>query len=142
VDLRGHTGTAVITVDVELIPETAQTFSTRRPSRPAYKEATVPAVADQPEERSAIESRQEGRQSAKSEAAEKVQKSAKSEVWEKVQTLFIDNLDGSEAESTVRFALDGAEYEIDLNAENARALRNILTRYAEAARQKRALSGD
>ena len=31
---------------------------------------------------------------------------------QKVQTLFIDDLDGSEAEGTVRFGLDGAEYEI------------------------------
>jgi len=30
-------------------------------------------------------------------------------------TLFIDDIDGSEAEGTVRFALDGADYEIDLN---------------------------
>jgi Lsr2 len=36
-----------------------------------------------------------------------------------VQTLFIDDLDGSAAEGTVRFALDGTEYEIDLNAGHA-----------------------
>ena len=35
---------------------------------------------------------------------------------QKVQTLFVDDLDGSEAEGTVRFGLDGTEYEIDLNA--------------------------
>jgi hypothetical protein len=29
---------------------------------------------------------------------------------QKIQTLFIDDIDGSEAEGTVRFALDGAEY--------------------------------
>ena len=48
---------------------------------------------------------------------------------QKVQTLFIDDLDGSEAEGTVRFGLDGAEYEIDLNAEHAQALRDALARY-------------
>jgi hypothetical protein len=36
-------------------------------------------------------------------------------VAHKVQTLLIDDIDGSAAEGTVRFALDGAEYEIDLN---------------------------
>ena len=46
-----------------------------------------------------------------------------------VQTLFIDDLDGSEAEGTVRFGLDGAEYEIGLNAGHARALRDMLARY-------------
>ena len=56
-------------------------------------------------------------------------------VAQKIQTLFIDDIDGSEAEGTVRFALDGAEYEIDLNAKNAEALRKALSRYVEAARR-------
>ena len=40
---------------------------------------------------------------------------------QKVQTLFIDDIDGSAAEGTVRFGLDGTEYEIDLNAEHAQS---------------------
>ena len=35
---------------------------------------------------------------------------------QKVQTLYIDDIDGSEAAGTVRFGLDGTDYEIDLNA--------------------------
>ena len=54
---------------------------------------------------------------------------------QKVQTLFIDDLDGSAADGTVRFGLDGAEYEIDLNAEHAQALRDALARYVGAARR-------
>ena len=54
---------------------------------------------------------------------------------QKVQTLFVDDLDGSEAEGTVRFGLDGAEYEIDLNAEHAQALRNALAHYVSAGRR-------
>ena len=54
---------------------------------------------------------------------------------QKLQTLFIDDLDGSEAEGTVRFGLDGAEYEIDLNAEHAQALRDALARYVQAGRR-------
>ncbi|HEX2743650.1 MAG TPA: histone-like nucleoid-structuring protein Lsr2, partial [Streptosporangiaceae bacterium] len=42
---------------------------------------------------------------------------------QKIQTLFIDDLDGSTAEGTVRFGLDGTEYEIDLNAGHAKELR-------------------
>ena len=42
---------------------------------------------------------------------------------QKVQTLFIDDLDGSEAAGTVQFGLDGASYEIDLNSKHAEALR-------------------
>ena len=42
---------------------------------------------------------------------------------QKIQTLFIDDLDASAAEGTVRFGLDGAEYEIDLNARHAKELR-------------------
>lgn len=54
---------------------------------------------------------------------------------QKIQTLFIDDIDGSEAEGTVRFGLDGTEYEIDLNAKHADALRKVLARYVEAARR-------
>jgi hypothetical protein len=54
---------------------------------------------------------------------------------QKIQTLFVDDLDGSEAEGTIRFGLDGAEYEIDLNAEHAGALRDALARYVKAARR-------
>ncbi len=56
-------------------------------------------------------------------------------VAQKIQTLLIDDLDGSAAEDTVRFGLDGTEYEIDLNAEHARALRDALARYVNAARR-------
>jgi hypothetical protein len=56
-------------------------------------------------------------------------------VAQKIQTLFIDDLDGSEAEGTVRFGLDGSEYEIDLNAGHAQELRKALAQYIEAARR-------
>ena len=48
---------------------------------------------------------------------------------QKIQTLFIDDIDGGEAEGTVRFALDGAEYEIDLSAQHSEELRSALGRY-------------
>jgi Lsr2 len=35
---------------------------------------------------------------------------------QKAQTLFIDGLNGNEADGAVRFGLDGANYEIDLNS--------------------------
>ena len=54
---------------------------------------------------------------------------------QKIQTLFIDDLDGSAAEGTVRFGLDGTEYEIDLNEEHAKALRDALAPYVSAARR-------
>ena len=57
---------------------------------------------------------------------------------QKVQALFVDDLDGSEAEGTVRFGLDGTDYEIDLNAKNARQLRDALARYVAAGRRVRA----
>jgi hypothetical protein len=56
-------------------------------------------------------------------------------VAQKIQTLFIDDIDGTAAEGTVRFALDGTDYEIDLNAEHADELRKALARYVEAARR-------
>lgn len=54
---------------------------------------------------------------------------------QKIQTLLIDDLDGSAAEDTVRFGLDGTEYEIDLNARHARQLRDAPARYVNAARR-------
>ncbi len=54
---------------------------------------------------------------------------------QKIQTLFIDDLDGSEADGTVRFGLDGTDYEIDLNAAHAQELRDALARYVTAARR-------
>ncbi|MBV9095620.1 MAG: Lsr2 family protein [Streptosporangiaceae bacterium] len=54
---------------------------------------------------------------------------------QKIQTLFIDDIDGSPAEGTVRFALDGTDYEIDLNAAHAGELRKVLTKYIDAARR-------
>ena len=54
---------------------------------------------------------------------------------QKVQTLFVDDIDGSDAEGTVRFGLDGTDYEIDLNAKNAQALRDALARYVSAGRR-------
>ena len=54
---------------------------------------------------------------------------------QKIQTLFIDDIDGSEAEGTVRFALDGAEYEIDLSTKHDEELRAALGTYVTHARK-------
>lgn len=54
---------------------------------------------------------------------------------QRVQTLLIDDLDGGQAEGTVRFGLDGADYEIDLSGEHAEALRKALEPYVNAARR-------
>jgi hypothetical protein len=47
----------------------------------------------------------------------------------------VDDLDGTEADRTVPFALDGVEYEIDLNDGNAEKLRDIFAPYVGAARR-------
>jgi hypothetical protein len=54
---------------------------------------------------------------------------------QKIQMLFIDDIDGGEAEGTVRFALDGAEYEIDLSAKHSEELHNSLTGFIAHARK-------
>ena len=54
---------------------------------------------------------------------------------QKIQTLFIDDIDGGAAEGTVRFALDGTEYEIDLNAKHSEELRSALGKYVANARK-------
>ncbi|MFT4287801.1 histone-like nucleoid-structuring protein Lsr2 [Nocardioides sp.] len=48
---------------------------------------------------------------------------------QKVQIILEDDLDGSAATETVSFGLDGASYEIDLNATHAAELREALAAY-------------
>jgi hypothetical protein len=47
----------------------------------------------------------------------------------------VDDLDGGKADETVTFALDGAEFEIDLSAENAARLRDVLAEFVGHARR-------
>ena len=54
---------------------------------------------------------------------------------QKIQTLFVDDIDGSDAEGTVRFGLDGTEYEIDLSAAHGSALRESMEKYIANARK-------
>ncbi|PPF46346.1 Lsr2 family protein [Rathayibacter sp. AY1F6] len=52
----------------------------------------------------------------------------------------IDDLDGTPIEGdggTVNFSIDGANYEIDLSAENADALRAVFEKYIDAGRRVR-----
>jgi hypothetical protein len=56
---------------------------------------------------------------------------------QKVLVQFVDDLDGSVGEdvSTVSFALDGVNYEIDLREVNANKLRNSLQDFVDSARR-------
>ena len=54
---------------------------------------------------------------------------------QRIQTTFIDDLDGGEAEGTIRFGLDGTGYEIDLSAAHDDALRKALSTYVAHARK-------
>jgi hypothetical protein len=47
----------------------------------------------------------------------------------------IDDLDSGEADETVRFGLDGVQYEIDLSSKNAGKLRQALGPYVNAGRK-------
>jgi hypothetical protein len=46
-----------------------------------------------------------------------------------------DDIDGSDAEGTVEFSLDGVSYEIDLSKSNAAKLRDALAGYVSHARR-------
>lgn len=54
---------------------------------------------------------------------------------QKIQTLFVDDIDGSAAEGTVRFGLDGADYEIDLSVTHSEELHKALAPYIAHARK-------
>src|SRR5918911_1159169 len=53
----------------------------------------------------------------------------------KVEVHLIDDLDGSTAEESVKFSLDGISYEIDLNKKNAAKLRSRLAPYVNAGQK-------
>jgi hypothetical protein len=46
-----------------------------------------------------------------------------------------DDLDGGPADETLRFGVDGSEYEIDLSRKNAAALHRLLAPFVERARK-------
>lgn len=54
---------------------------------------------------------------------------------QRVHIVLEDDVDGSEAEETVTFGLDGVTYEIDLSATNAAALRDSLAEYVANGRR-------
>src|SRR5436190_670131 len=54
---------------------------------------------------------------------------------QRVNIVLEDDLDGSEADETVTFGLDGVTYEIDLNSANASALRESLAPFVGHGRR-------
>jgi len=59
---------------------------------------------------------------------------------EEVTVSLIDDFDGTEAAETVKFALDGKTYEIDLSKSNASELRRTLLPYVDRARGARPIT--
>src|SRR6516164_1083014 len=53
----------------------------------------------------------------------------------KITVALEDDLEGGPADETMRFAVGGAAYEIDLNKKNARAFRQQLAPFVEHARR-------
>jgi len=54
---------------------------------------------------------------------------------QRTHVLLVDDIDGSSADETVTFGLDGAAYDIDLSASNAALLRKSLADYVAGGRR-------
>ncbi|MFQ4147964.1 Lsr2 family protein [Arthrobacter sp. LAPM80] len=54
---------------------------------------------------------------------------------QKIHVTLVDDINGSPADENVIFGLDGINYEVDLTAENAQALRDALAQYIGAGRR-------
>ncbi|MFW6597684.1 histone-like nucleoid-structuring protein Lsr2 [Propionibacteriaceae bacterium Y2011] len=54
----------------------------------------------------------------------------------RVQITLEDDIDGGKADDTIKFGLDGTEYEIDLSRKNAKSLRDALAPYIDAGRRQ------
>lgn len=59
----------------------------------------------------------------------------------KIAVTLVDDFDGTEAAETVRFSLDGKNYEIDLSKSNASEFRRTLKPYTDRARTTRRARG-
>jgi hypothetical protein len=57
---------------------------------------------------------------------------------QKVIREFIDDIDGSEAERTFTFAVDGTNYEIDLSSQNIKEFNEAIAGFVESARKVKA----
>lgn len=56
-------------------------------------------------------------------------------IAQQVQIVLVSDLQGGPADGTARFGLDGFNYEIDLSADEAAALRSALNRYIKVGRK-------
>ncbi len=54
---------------------------------------------------------------------------------QRIETTLIDDIDGSGADETVSFAIDGQQYEIDLSTEHGDELRAALEKFIANARK-------
>ncbi|MFJ3957435.1 Lsr2 family protein [Arthrobacter sp. NPDC090010] len=54
---------------------------------------------------------------------------------QRVKIILVDDVDGGTADETIRFGLDGSNYEIDLSAENAQKFRDSFQEYVAVARR-------
>ena len=54
---------------------------------------------------------------------------------QRVQVILEDDVDGSVAEETIRFSLDGVDYEIDLSTDNAEKFRDSIAPWVGHARR-------
>ena len=57
---------------------------------------------------------------------------------QKVIREFVDDIDGSEAERTFTFAIDGTHYEIDLSSQNIKEFHEAIAGFVESARKIKA----
>jgi hypothetical protein len=59
----------------------------------------------------------------------------------KIHVQLIDDISGEDAQETLRFSLDGVDYEIDLAEQNAAGLRGALAPFIGHGRRVRSASG-
>jgi hypothetical protein len=57
---------------------------------------------------------------------------------QRAQAELADDINGEAAQETVRFGVDGTEYEIDLTTKNAEKLRSSLSEYVDKGRKAKA----
>ncbi len=51
------------------------------------------------------------------------------------KVMLIDDLDGSEGAETIKYSVDGQDYEIDLSEKNAERFRSVLKEFVDVSRE-------
>jgi hypothetical protein len=104
------------------------------------REEAEQKAQEKAEQKAREEAEQKAQEKAEQKAREEAERKAREEAERKAQKVavqLVDDLQGGPAQETLRFGIDGADYEINLNSRNAERFQQEISRYVDHARRAR-----